>query len=396
MNTEKKFNKIDELILAFLRESINAEELEYLKIWLAESKDHKNYFREMYLLWKASAVSLQNEDSTDKAFQKVCLKIFETDSENMALSKSKKKGYFYISWAKWAAVIFLSVCTGAFLNYLYNQSHSDTTDRITQNEINVPLGSKSKIILPDRTEVWLNAGSKLTYTMSYGKKLREVNLEGEGYFKVAKMSDKPFIVHTLNANIKALGTEFNVKAYPDENAVETILVKGSVVVDKISTQKNLQKTGNYKSLILKPGQKVLIFKSMAAENKEKTLSQDQGKTQPSEKCPIVRGTAETEMSPRFADTEVETSWKDPNWVIQGENIDDVFIKLRRRFNISIILLDKELNKYKFSGIIENETLEQVFDLMSLTIPISYSIEKGKVDISLNRKLEKKYRRAYEN
>ena len=102
------------------------------------------------------------------------------------------------------------------------------------------------------------------------------------------------------------------------------------------------------------------------------------------------------MNPQASDTEIETSWKDPNWVIQGENIKDLFIKLGRRFNVSINLLDKDLEKYKFSGIIQSETLEQVFDLMSFTIPMSYYIEKGKVDISLNYKLENKYKRAYKN
>ena len=84
------------------------------------------------------------------------------------------------------------------------------------NEVSTQPGSKSKIQLPDGSTVWLNAGSKLTYTKDFGKEIREVTLIGEAFFDVTKMKEKPFIIHTSSINIKVLGTAFNVKAYPED------------------------------------------------------------------------------------------------------------------------------------------------------------------------------------
>ena len=91
-------------------------------------------------------------------------------------------------------------------------------------------GSRSHIKLPDGTTVWLNAGSKLNYPRQFTGGKREVALEGEAFFDVAKDPDRPFTVRTKTFAIRVLGTEFNVAAYPDENKLETTLISGKVQV----------------------------------------------------------------------------------------------------------------------------------------------------------------------
>ena len=385
MSDIKNFENIEDLIFSFLRSTISPEEKEYLKAWLAQDKANKKYFRETYLLWKAGSIADQNLDThkINQALEKTNYKILEAEKNDLL---DDSDGRVRLTVFKLAASLFIAVGIGALIGYMFIQRSISQNENLTISEINVPLGSKSKIILPDKTVVWLNAGSKLTYNKAYGRKLREVNLEGEGYFKVAKQADKPFIVHTSKANIKALGTEFNVKAYPDENTIETILVEGSVLVNKVSANAESEE----KSIVLKPGQKVLIYKSTPQE----TIAAPAGDNLSPKSVIITR--ARKEMSPLLSDAEVETSWKNASWIIQGENLKDLLIKVGRRFNVSIDLKDAELNKYKFSGIIESETLEQVFDYMSLTIPMSYTIEKGKAEINLNKKLEMKYKGAYKN
>jgi ferric-dicitrate binding protein FerR (iron transport regulator) len=386
MSDIKNFENIEDLIFSFLRSTITPKEKGYLKAWLAEDKANKDYFREIYLLWKAGSIADQNLDThkINQAFQKTNYKIIEAEKDDLL---NDSDGRIRLTFFKLAASLFVALGIGALLSYMFVQGSISRNDNSIISEINVPLGSKSKITLPDKTVVWLNAGSKLTYSKAYGKKLREVNLEGEGYFKVAKNADKPFIVHTSKANIKALGTEFNVKAYPDENTIETILVEGSVVVNKVSASEQDEED---KSIVLKPGQKVLIYKSMPQE----TIASTANDNLSPKSVTITR--VRKEMSPLSTDAEVETSWKNASWVIQGESLKELLVKIGRRFNVSIDLKNSELNKYKFSGIIESETLEQVFDYMSLTIPMSYSIEKGKVEIKLNKKLEIKYKDAYKN
>ena len=99
------------------------------------------------------------------------------------------------------------------------------------NQLIVPFGKQSKIILSDQTEVWLNAGSRLIYPTVFRGGKRKVQLQGEAYFKVSKDKSNPFIVETSNSKIKVLGTSFNVKAYPGEKVEETVLVEGAVLLN---------------------------------------------------------------------------------------------------------------------------------------------------------------------
>lgn len=384
------FESVDELIWSFLKGTITPEEKRNLKAWLSESSSNREYFREIYLLWKAGSVLDLNrrDEKITTALHHVHSQILEGEKDSAVYKPSGK--YVVLSKLKLAAVIIITLGLGSLMSYLF-LDNSSSIDSLAINVIKVPLGSKSIVVLPDKTEVCLNAGSKLTYSKAYGEKFREVNFEGEGYFKVAKMPQKPFIVHTKRANIKALGTEFNVKAYPEENTIETILVKGSVIVNKIQ---NSGDDKNSQSIVLKPGQKVLIYKDETkpeTDTKEKQGAVNNARENTSSTTAKL---ARKELEPITANAEVETSWKEPSWVIQGEGIEELFVKIGRRYNVTIDLKDKELDQYKFSAIIKNETLEQVFDLMSLTIPLSYKIEKGYVAITLNKKLEKQYKRAY--
>ena len=126
--------------------------------------------------------------------------------------------------------------------------HTDTyfneTDRHT---LSAPKGVALRIFLPDSTEVWLNSGSTITILASYGKKDRNVELDGEGFFDVTHDKLKPFIVRAKNSVVKVLGTQFNLSAYSADVAVKTTLVQGSV---DVSTRNN--------KLRLIPGQQAVV------------------------------------------------------------------------------------------------------------------------------------------
>ncbi|HYX05619.1 MAG TPA: FecR domain-containing protein [Bacteroidales bacterium] len=394
MSTENYKEDIDRLILAFLTGELISTEKEELKEWINASASNKAYFKQMNRLWKSAALSSQNSKyDANRAFQRVQYHIFE---QNRALrgtgrKTQRVKNTLFTEFMKWAAVILISLVTGAAVYYILSD-YSSLPDKNAISRVEVPLGAKSKVLLPDGTEVWLNAGSKLTYSADYGKKDREVSLTGEGYFKVAHNPAKPFIVEASKISITALGTEFNVKAYPDENMVETILVKGSVVVKKPETIENNHKYAS-QSIVLKPGQKARIYKTTETEAEYVKIPEKERND-----TPIINKTRQTvkagEIKLQASNPGIETSWKDERWIIKGENLDELLVLLSRRFNVRITLLNKELTKYQFSGTIENETPEQVFKIMSLTIPMSYAIEKGDVKITLNRKLEEKYKSAY--
>ena len=84
--------------------------------------------------------------------------------------------------------------------------------------------------MPDSSQIWLNAGTTITYSEDYGQRTRTLNLNGEAYFKVAKDSLHPFIVNTQGIIVRALGTRFNVKAYPEEKTISATLEEGKIDV----------------------------------------------------------------------------------------------------------------------------------------------------------------------
>src|SRR5699024_2281168 len=118
------------------------------------------------------------------------------------------------------------------------------------NTVTTKAGSKTKIMLPDGTKVWLNADSKLTYPNDFQHiPKREVTLVGEAYFKVKHDAEHPFVIHTKGLTVRDIGTEFNLKAYPDDENSSLSLIEGSVSVSLINDKD--------KDLILKPGEKVV-------------------------------------------------------------------------------------------------------------------------------------------
>lgn len=378
---EENISYIDSLILSFLKEEITEAERKTLADWINADPSNKEHFKGFYRIWNAT---YQGNGEVEMILQKIKYQIASTAPQNEEKDETGTKS---LSILKWAAVIVISCITGAF-GYKYLSNNKGNASHLV-NVFNVPLGSKSSIVLPDGTLVSLNAGSRLTYAMDYGIKLREVNLIGEGYFKVAENKKVPFLVKTVKATIKALGTEFNVKAYPEEGMIETVLVKGSVLVDEILSAEE-KRSDKRKTVILKPGQKVRIFKS-AEKVVEKVVEQDI----PATLKPLPEKTV---MPPMVVINnsviENETSWKDTRWIIKGTDLQTFAVILSRRFNVSIELQDENLKQYRFSGTIENETIEEVFDIMKYTIPISYTIDKGKVTWTIDRNLEKVYKESY--
>ena len=123
------------------------------------------------------------------------------------------------------------------------------------NQLVIPYGNQSKLILSDNTVVWLNAGSRLVYPTFFNGKTREVLLFGEAFFEVSKNAEKPFIVKTSDIEIKVLGTQFNVSAYAEDKVIQTVLKEGSVAI----RQNNA--TFFDREIVLKPNQMASFSKN---------------------------------------------------------------------------------------------------------------------------------------
>jgi transmembrane sensor len=116
----------------------------------------------------------------------------------------------------------------------------------------VPPGQRALLTLPDSSKVWLNANTTFTFPNHFSPESREVTLEGEGYFEVAHNASQPFVVKTGGYNVKVLGTEFNILAYPGNPEFEVSLLNGLVEVIE---------SGEEKGRLIKPGQKIVMEKN---------------------------------------------------------------------------------------------------------------------------------------
>lgn len=132
---------------------------------------------------------------------------------------------------------------------------SGTTGEVT---LEVPRGGEFVVVLEDSTRVWLNSASTLTYPENFTADSRRVNIKGEAYFSISADKDRPFFVECEGQEIQVYGTEFNVRAYPEEESVFTSLSSGSVALRRIDH------IGG--DLVLSPGKQAVFNKtSLQAE-----------------------------------------------------------------------------------------------------------------------------------
>ncbi len=129
---------------------------------------------------------------------------------------------------------------------------------VTYNTAKTPRGSSITLTLPDKTKVWLNADASIRFPTIFSGKERQVELTGEAYFEVAKNTAKPFIVTTGDAQVKVLGTHFNIRNYGEERAIKTTLLEGSVEVSAAE---------GARQVVLKPSQQASISASSNKSSK---------------------------------------------------------------------------------------------------------------------------------
>lgn len=170
-----------------------------------------------------------------KAFQKermlYDIALF-TDEKKLKKEEKKARILPMLKWsARVAAVVVVALSCGfLFRDYQYNKAAQMQT-------VAVPAGQRAQITLADGTRIWLNAKSTLTYATNFGRTERNVTLEGEAYFEVAKNKDIPFYVNTEKNKVRVVGTSFNVCAYKDSKEFETTLVEGIVDIYAAGNEK---------------------------------------------------------------------------------------------------------------------------------------------------------------
>jgi len=207
------------------------------------------------------------------------------------------------------------------------------TLRVSYNTITTPNGGQYEVILPDGSKVWINSSSSLKYPTQFTGKERDVELNGEGYFEVAKNKLMPFKVSSHGQTVEVLGTHFNINAYTDEPGIKTTLLEGSVKVTVIGTEK---------PQLLIPGQQAIF-------NKGGIMVSD-------------------------ADTAQAVAWKNGLFYFKDADVASIMRLLARWYNLKIDI-NGQLPERKFSGkIYKNLNAAQVLQIINYSA-INYKVEE---------------------
>jgi ferric-dicitrate binding protein FerR (iron transport regulator) len=253
-----------------------------------------------------------------------------------------------------------------------NKGTTEKTEAVaaSNNQVSTRPGSRSKIVLPDGTQVWLNADSKLTYANDFGKSSRDVTLSGEAYFDVVSNKKVPFFIHTSKIKVKVTGTTFNVRAYPNETKSETSLIHGRVEVT-VNNQPD-------KTYYLKPSEKLVVNNlqvpaltgAVAMPAKSKSLAI-------AAQAPVLKKLMYDEIDQLV----VETAWVNNKLAFNDESFREVANKMERWYGIKVIFLQPVLEHIRFTGRFEDESIREALVAMQLTAKFSFSIADDTVIIS---------------
>ena len=364
MNTQVE---IENFILRYLAGETSEQETHDMQEWLQAKEENRSLFARQKKLWLCSgALAGYDAEKIKLDRKRVDLRI-----RNSELQRSLVRANKWIRTLAYAASILLLIGATAVLSYILQpKTPAKQVELFAGGEIETSYGSKSLVTLPDGSKVWVNAGSKITYPADFGETSRNVYLTGEAYFDVAEMDEIPFFVNTDVLQIKVYGTAFNVKAYPDDDRVETTLDNGAISITRNDAPNRI--------IRVEPNQKVTVMREIqehsgaSAPDLETTSSSTQSET------PRLLEILE------ISDTDVITAWKDNRLVFEQEPLWSLAKQLERTYNVQIRFNDENIKSIRYTAAIKEIPIDQVLEAISLTSPIRYSIKGSEITLTENK------------
>lgn len=238
-----------------------------------------------------------------------------------------------------AAMVAVILCCGIAAYYIMGDKTTPKS-RSQVYSFSVEPGQKANMRLADGTVVWLNSASRITFDEDYNINERVVNLDGEAFFDVAKNPGKKFIVKCNGMEVEALGTEFNVKAYPGDSIITTTLAMGKVKV-----------TYKKQSLTLLP-------KDVATFSLKR----------------------HTIQASKVEDIAVADYWRSGQLVFDGEPLASIAQTIERMYNVKVNLKSEQLKNIRFTGTIQNNSLTNIIHIIGLSYPLTYTVTDSVITI----------------
>ena len=286
----------------------------------------------------------------------------ENPNADLSQTPSTKKNRRY--WL-WIATGVAASAIPVVLFFQYRNLKPKSNNQIAANTITTNPGSKSKIQLPDGTQVWLNADSRLIYDESFQGPTREVHLVGEAYFDVTRDKEHPFIIHTAAIDVKVLGTAFNVRSYTNEKQTEATLIRGSL---EITPRNNPDR-----KIILKPNEKLVVA------NNQQLITRTKTQVSPlhEDATMMVLSRVHIQKEDSIAN---EILWTKNKLSFDNENLENVALKIERWYDVKVTITDEKLKHTAYTAVFENESLQTVMEALQWTGHFRYTINKKEVII----------------
>jgi ferric-dicitrate binding protein FerR (iron transport regulator) len=328
--------RIDDLIVNYLSHQLSLNEREELHTWLSQSDENRRYFIEMQDLWNTLATQDKDAFNSEAAYRRFKARIsFQYQSEG------KKRHKHVPSPVYWAAAVIAAFIFGGLSFLVVNNEIIQHNTK--QYAIYVPYGAKTRVVLPDNSVVWLNAGSTLRYGQNFGQKSRQVALVGEGYFEIAHNPAMPFTVNANQASVKVLGTKFDVKAYPEDKRLDVTLLRGSIQLTTIyQPNKILKLNPNQLAVIDKTHQNVTVEQVDACE---------------------------------------AAAWTKGKIVFDEELFGQIVRRLERDYNVTIDVKDPRLNNLRFYGDFRNaQSIQEILNIMTSNHEFHYTMNENHISV----------------
>lgn len=326
MNQQEYHN----MIYRYFRGQITESEYELLTDYLQVAA-HRESFEQAKLEWNLNP---ELDEASRKNWNRLEYQINKSDPTTINMPDMRR---LWIRIASIAAILIAGLFGGSALTYLIS-THSKIQEELV---FETPRGEKSLVKLPDGSQVWLNANSRLVYH-SFSSSHRQVELKGEAFFTVAHNANAPFVVKTNKCEVEVLGTTFNVMAYDEFGRQEITLLTGKV---NVHTENSHQ--------VINPGQ-ALILKDQKMEVIEANTSQASG-------------------------------WVDNKFNFRNIPLTELMKRLENWYDVDITLDNPTGREVSFTGTFKNEeTIWQVLDAIKVYTPIQYQkTELRKIRIKVN-------------
>ena len=335
---EEENKHIDELIANYLTEGLDKNALDELKTWIAASAENQQYFIRQREIW-FSAVSREAASvyDKDKAFENFRNRV-ESQKE---IQSTSRRGFSLSALWRYAAVVAIIIAVGCIS---YWQGEVNVKDTFADISVEAPLGSKTKLYLPDGTLVWLNAGSRMTYSQGFGVDNRKVELEGEGYFEVKRNEKIPFFVKTKDLQLQVLGTKFNFRDYPEDHEVVVSLLEGKVGLNNLLREE--------KEAVLSPDERAVLNKANGLLTVESVTASN------------------------------ASQWTDGYLFFDEELLPDIAKDLERSYIVRIHIANDSLKTFRFYGnfVRRAQNIQEVLEALASTEKMQYKIEERNITI----------------